>query len=237
MKKSRKKFLAGVLVLFASVLLISTSSFAAGPYVPYLNYSASFDWNKTAPNQLNIFNTDIYGVTYLDGSYITSGDLILGAYITISSLYNTATYNKHFDNGSGGGVTFQISDGTYTFLTATLTKMDVILGANGAAPTANSNITFSDFNLTNIVYGTGFSSRYIDELKTVVGTSGAMGLSANFSFTRTDGTVPYYDFKATTGYSTGSIQGIVSAPEPVSSLLFVTGAVTLGFRRYFKRKK
>lgn len=232
-KSSRKSLIVFVLLIF--VILVSNFALAAGPYEPYLNYSASFDWNRYVTNELRIFNTDISKVTYLDGSFVTSGDLILGASITTGVLKNTATNNTHFDNGSGGGVTFQISDGTYTFLTATLTSMDVILGANGAAPTANSNITFSDFNLTNIVYGTGFNSRYIDELKSVVGTGEAMGLSANFSFTKADSTFPGYDFKGT-GYSAGSIQGIVSAPEPVSSLLFVAGATVLGFRSYFRRK-
>ncbi len=242
MKISHKKILVGALMLLVSIFLLSTGSFAAGPYKPYLNYSGKFSYTDSTHTLL--LNTISFGkVTYLDGSSVaclSSTDPICGTGTTIliSNLYNTATDNWNFNNGSGGGVTFQIKDSTYTYLNATLQPLSVTGAGSppGTIPAAFLNTGLTDFNLTNVSYGnapSGYSS-YLDELKSVVSTGEAMQYSISFSFTSGGTVQPKYDFKGEN--AAGTINGIVSAPEPLSSMLFVAGGATLIFRHYSRKK-
>ncbi len=227
-----KKSIFTIMLVIASLILFSINAIASGPYEPYLNYSGQFTYTDSS-NKLTFANTAFSTVTYLDGSSETySGsplDPILGASIYIGDLFNTTT-NTHFDNGSGGGVTFEIKDGSYTYLSATLTSMDFMLVGGGFIPTALSNVQLNSFNLTNVSFGSGFSSQYIDEL-THVGSPN-MQFSSTFSFNPPS--TPPYNFIAS---SSGSMMGIVSAPEPISTALFLAGGLTIGLRHIVRRKK
>ena len=47
----------------------------------------------------------------------------------------------------------------------------------------------------------------------------------------------FYSLSVPTGVTWTSASGVFLVPEPISSILFVTGGATLAFRRYMKRKK
>ncbi len=228
-----KKSIFTIVLVVASLILFSINAIAAGPYEPYLNYSGQFTYTNSS-NKLTFANTAFSEVTYLGGSSETYSvsplDPILGASIYIGDLFNSAANSTHFDNGSGGGVTFEIKDGTYTYLTATLTAMDFVFPVGPFAPVALSNIPLTTYNLTHMSYGSGFSSQYITELMNI--DVPGMQFSSSFSFNPPS--FPPYNFVSN---SNGTMMGIVSAPEPISTALFLAGGLTIGLRHFVRRKK
>jgi hypothetical protein len=234
MRNSYRKFLF-IFLMTVFITICSSVSFAVTPQQPYLDYTGNFNYVQST-NALTFSSIVMSKVTYLDGtteSYSTSPlDPILGATINIGTLYNSASPgNLHFDDGSGGGVMFQISDGTYTYLTATLSPVDVNMPAGPFVPIANINPNLDLFNLSNIwINPLITNSKYLDELRTI-GANGPNGvMNFNTSFTFYSGAP--YNF---THDSNGQIQGLVTAPEPVSSVLFLSGGMLFWARRFKKR--
>ncbi|MDP3297283.1 MAG: hypothetical protein Q8N09_06805 [Thermodesulfovibrionia bacterium] len=247
MKKSHKKFLAGVFILLTSILLLSSNVLAAYPYLPYLDYVANFSYNdgvggSNANKYKLTFNTwNITGGNYASGSYFGEGsDLITGAVITIGNLYND-TYNQNliFGNTNNGGtgangvtgpVSFTISDGTTTYLSALLNNFIITDGSFGTQ--LNPLWDHTTANLTNITF-TANGSQYIQELQASYQTNGYLNLGMDFTFTSGTSGGGY----AFSNDASGSIQGKMAVtPEPLSSILFITGGATLAVRRYFKKK-
>lgn len=149
-----------------------------------MDFVADFNYNngKGGPPDerylLTFSSWNITGGNYIDGSYFGEGsDPITGAVITIGNLYNSEyPDNLYFDDtaGSGGGpVSFTISDGTTTYLSATLNNFLVTDNSFGTNlnPLWNNNIA----NLTDITF-TDNGSQYIQQLQNSYNTYGYLNL-------------------------------------------------------------
>lgn len=251
MKKSHKKFLAGVLILLTSILLIANNVLAVTAEEPMLDFTADFKYcdgiNKGAtwctasgpPSNsypyrwlLTFSGWNITGGNYIDGSYFGEGDdPITDAYFLIGNLYN----DNYPDNlifsgtqpsgGSTGPVSFVITDGSTTYFSATLDNFIVTNNYFGTS----LNPAWTLDNITNPTFNTS-SSQYIQELESRYNSGYKINFGMDFTFLS-----GVNDF---TTDASGSIQGkMVVTPEPVSSLLFASGGATLAFSRYLKRRK
>jgi hypothetical protein len=247
-KTSFKKVLTGALILLTGILLLSTNASAVYPYLPYLDFTANFSYNDGLGGQsgnkykLTFDTWNITGGNYAGGSYFGEGsDPITSAWITIGSLYNDSySQNLIFGNTNNGGtgangvtgpVSFTISNGSTTYLTAQLNNFIITDGLFGTQLNPLWDNTVS--NLTNITF-TPNGSQYIQELQTSYLSHGYLNLGMDFTFTSgTSGGGWAFSDDAS-----GSIQGKMAVtPEPVSSILFVAGGATLAFKRYLKKRK
>jgi hypothetical protein len=237
----------GVIIFLTSLLLLSTTTLAADRFPPYLDYVGDFtyyDGSGGKPENrwlLTLYNIAITQVTYGDGSYASDSynplnEPIVDAYIYIGNLYNDNYPNNLIfgptqpSGGITGPVSFEIRDDTYTYLIATLDYFEATID-----PIFGTRVN-PHYNLDNI-YDITFNpdgnapySRYIEELETAYNNGQPVNLFMDFAFNQGSG-----DF---TDDSLGTISGqIVTTPEPVSSILFVSGGAILALRRYWKRKK
>jgi hypothetical protein len=249
MRISLGRIFVFAIVLIASIVLLSGSVTAAN--LPLLDYTGNFDylyshqecnswkkngtcngyetvydWNLTFPS------INITGGNYMDGSYFGDGtDAITNAYFQFGSLYNDdSPSNLSFDNtaGTGGGpVSFSITDGTNTFLSGTLGNFviaDDFFGTN-----------LYSGSITNVTYGSAPYSQYISELQL---TNEPFNLDMNFVTT----SGPSGSGSAFTADSSGTVGGKLEAgnmsvaPEPLSSILFLSGSAALALRSYRKKK-
>ncbi|RJQ55777.1 MAG: hypothetical protein C4526_03245 [Nitrospiraceae bacterium] len=242
MKISIKKIFLFPLVLIAGILLLSNNAFAEYPYLPYLDYTASFtylDGSGGGPSQKPYYSLvfsgwNITGGNYMDGSYFGEGvDPVTGAVISINTLYNSSYPNNlQFGSSSGGtgSVLFTIANGGTTYLTAQLENFIITDGLFGTQLNPLWDNTIA--TLTNITfYDNG--SQYIQELQASYQSRGYLNLGMDFSFYSGTNGGGY----AFTNDATGSIQGKMAVtPEPLSSVLFIAGGATLAIRRFWKRK-
>lgn len=213
----RKSLIA--LLLVAGIFLFAMN--ASAQIAPYLTFGGNYQYNAGV-----LTFTDNYAdwLDYTNYEYdclfpgmgclsdTQAPDPILGATVTFGTLTNS------------GSNTFSPSTLTVTgYFTATLDNFVISYFDNGGVLNAELNWG----NLSNIQRQDGGSSRYVDEL---LANGGGLG-NIYMSFTPDAGGTEYF-----TSNSSGSVGGIVAAPEPISAILFVTGGAVLAFRSYRKKR-
>lgn len=238
MKKYRKSILM-IMVLFASLLLMSTAAMAQG--LPYANYGGGFDFDKTTgymtfnsmslltlvyddgaggmaiPYAMNPYNDPLVS---LDGEYL--------GYLNLGTFQQDAVNQNLFNATSGSNLSITSVDGygygTATiYLTGNLNSFEVINDSNGWHFNSSYNLN----NVSNVALAGPGDSEFANEF---AANSAAFGnkanLSMSFTFSGPDG------FGASTA---GTAGGIIAAPEPVSSVLFIIGGAVIGFNRFRKK--
>jgi hypothetical protein len=240
----RRLLITGILI--TGILLTANNVLAVTAEEPFLDFTANFSYNdgargKAATKYLLTFSSwNITGGNYIDGTYFGEGsDPITSAYFVIGDLYND-DYNQNliFGNTNNGGtgaggvtgpVSFTITDGTTTYFSATLDNFiitDDLFGTRLNPYWDLNNITNPTFNANG--------SQYIQELQARYNDGWKINFGMDFTFTSGNSGGGY----AFTNDASGTIQGEMAVtPEPVSSILFVTGGATLAFRRYLKKRK
>lgn len=244
MKACLKNFSIVVLVLIASIIMLSGDVFAVN--LPSLGYVGDFNFiyshkEKGQPvydYELTLSSMDITGGKYMDGTSFGEGsDPVTDAWFETSA--GTAVLYNSSDNLTFGGtsgttdpITISLTDGSNTFFTATLNNFLVLDGSM-----FGTRLDPGYENVYSVTYNTGAPySQYIEELKL---TDEPFNLRMDFTFNSgTSG-----NGLAFTEDSSGTVGGTLYAgnlsvvPEPVSSVLFLTGGATLALRRYRKKKE
>ncbi len=240
------KLLVGV-ILLTSLFLISSTVLAA-PYAPYFSYSGSFDYTAT-DNELSIKIDTISSLYYTDGPCLTfppfncTDDLIGGWFrigIQVDSgdskyprggnIFNGGEDSMVFGSSVGGtgNMTFEVFDkNNNTVLTAFVDDFTVVQDGSTYEVNVGSNLN----NVKGInTYPGNTNSRFIDDISSPSNHWNWGDLYMQFTF----GGTTAKDF---TEDQSGSVTGSFSVtPEPVSSILFITGGATLAFR-HFRRKR
>ncbi len=251
MKKSLSCLFVFSLVLLASVFLLSSNVFAVTP--PYFTSAGQFNYDVDT-NKLSINISSLGLLYYADGTIgvgstsPTADPLVknprgwfeLGADDPTNPL---GTHTSNIFNGGANGNQFGPSVGNTglfdfrlydylgnTRLTASVNNFTVI--QNGSL--WEVNVGFDLNNMVNIATnpngGTGTPpySKFINDINSFGSNrSGNLYMKFDFGLNPTGFTADTY----------GSVSSTVSfAPEPVSSILFVTGGAALAFRRYLRKR-
>lgn len=254
MKKTFKRLYLIPLVLFSSILLLSSSILAAVPDPPYFTSAGQFRYTAST-NELAI-NISSLGLLYYDDGTIGIGSTsptadplvkIPRGWFELGTDDPTDPLGAHTSNIFNGGANSMVfgpsagSTGLFDFrlydylgntrLTADVNNFTVVL--NGSLYEAN--VGFDLNNIVNIATnpngGTGNPpySKFINDINSV-GSNPHGNLYMKFDFAGPGA-------KDFTVDQLGTVSATVSfAPEPVSSILFIAGGATLAVRRYRKRK-
>ena len=231
MKKSLTRSVVLAVILITGISLLSNAVLAQTS--PYFTYTGSFNYDAdTKKLTTTVLTIDM--ISYMDGSMapnyyfdpFTVDDSLIGGTFTLGDLYNSDTNNFIFGpspGGSIGNVSFSLDSGGTNYLTGTLNNFTVTQDEFGTRLNPNFNLN----HVVNISTNSGVNSKFLDDVNSFAVPVGNLHMDFNF----TSGT-GINNFTETAG---GTITGeFTVAPEPVSAILFVTGGITLAFRRYRK---
>lgn len=238
MKKSRKSILM-IIVLFASLILMSTAAMAQG--LPYASYGGGFDFNKTT-GYLTFNSLMLNSLVYDDGAGGMAIPWVMdpyndplvsdwGAYegyLNLGTFQQDSSNQNLFHAMSSNNLSITSVDvyggGTATtYLTGHLNSFEVINDSNGWHFNSSYNLN----NVSDVALAGPTDSEFTNEF--VANTSPGNKANLSMSFTFSSGS---NGFGASTA---GSAGGIIAAPEPVSSVLFIIGGAVIGFNRFRKK--
>jgi len=232
MKMSLRKSLI-IFVLFASFVMASSSVFAAveKPYFSFIS-SPQGTWSYDASTYALTLNFPTIGTSFYKDGTFSSTDTIKGGTIMID---NGVIYNGGADSmvvgsqaGGTGSMNFTMFEGTTNYINATMTSFVVTKDGFGT----RLNPGFDAFHIENITTNSGVSSKFLTDVDSLAVPVGNL----NFTFTCSTGDCGNNNFTAdASGTITAGKLSIV--PEPVSSILFMTGGATLVYRRYRSKRK
>ena len=239
MKQTFKRLYLIPLILFTGILLLSSSVFAATVIEPpWFSFSGIWSYDASS-DALTTKITTIGTVRYTDGSFDTSlNDTIRGGKFILGTpdgsgggvIYNGGANSLVFGSSVGGtgNMNLTVFEGSTNYINATM--YDFIVTKDGFGTRLNPY--YDADHIGDISANNSVGSRFLNE---VYAQSNSVG---NFymGFTCSTGACSTNNF---TGTASGTLSGgkLSVTPEPVSSILFVTGGAILAFRRYRQKKK
>jgi hypothetical protein len=233
MKRTHAK-ISMFLVLLVSAVLLSSNVSAQVPK-PYFSITGTWSYNA-ASNALSLNFGLITTSAYKDGTFdsISSPDIIRGGTIMIGSgvIYNSDANNMVFGSSADGtgSMNFSVKEGSTNYITATMNSF--VVTRNSTTGLTQLNPSFDAYHIGGISTNNGVTSHYLNDVNSWADPYGNL----SFTFSCSTGGCANNNFTAD---ATGTISSgkLSIVPEPVSSILFLTGGATLAFRRYRNKKR
>ncbi len=228
MNKSHSKIFLSALVLIASCLIYS-GNVSAAVQPPYFTLNGG-TWSYDASTHALSMNFGlIFTSVYKEGSPSTN-DTIRNGTIMINSgvIYNGGADSMVFGSqvGGTGSMAFSVFEGSTNYLTGTMTSF--VASRNGSL---QLNPNFDAYHISNITTNPAVTtSHFINDVNSWDVPIGNL----YYTFTCSDGDCGSNFTANASGTLTGGKLSVV--PEPVSSLLFITGGAALALRRYRSKK-
>jgi hypothetical protein len=240
MKKSLRKSLI-IFVLLVSVFLLSSSVFAAVPNGYFSFNSGRWSYDPVS-NSLTTTMNGITSIKYATGSFDTPPyDVIRGGTWIMGTdngsgisgvIYNNPDVNNLVFGGSSDGtgtMNFSVFEGITNYFGGYFSSFVLIQDSFGTR--LNPNYDADHARITSLNTGTG--SEFLAEIATYPEPS--RHGNVYMDFTCDTGDCTSLDFNRTQGGAI-NLGKFAVAPEPVSSILFLTGGATLAVRRFYKKK-